>query len=89
MGSPIVRFSLYSPVSPSVFAHSIIGVPSILDPLHRRSVEESTDGFVTYESAHLDNVESECLIDARHTSILNHDATIIEVKRILLEHLRQ
>ena len=47
---------------------------------------EGKDGLVTYSSAHLDGVESECIVRGFHTC-LDLPATIEEVRRILHEHL--
>ena len=66
--------------------HNIIGVledPPLLAP------SGSNDGIVAYESAKMDDVESELVIDAEHTSIHMTGKAIFEVRRILLEHLQE
>jgi hypothetical protein len=69
-------------VVPSVKAHSII--PVLGDGDYR----EGRDGVVSYESAHVEYVESEYIVRSKH-SCLNQPATVEEVRRILHEHLRQ
>jgi pimeloyl-ACP methyl ester carboxylesterase len=71
------------PVSPSVKAHSIIPVSGGGDPL-----DGGKDGVVAYSSAHVDYVESECIVRSKH-SCLNEPAAIEEVRRILHLHLDQ
>lgn len=68
------------PMDPNVPKHSIIAVQS------SGPVEEGNDGVVAYESAHLDDVESEVVIASGH-SVQSNPATVKEVRRILLEHL--
>jgi hypothetical protein len=46
------------------------------------------DGVVKYSSAHLAGVESELVVRSGH-SCQGNPATIEEVRRILLEHLRK
>jgi pimeloyl-ACP methyl ester carboxylesterase len=69
------------PVVPSVKAHSIIPVKD------STNLQNANDGVVAYTSAHLEGVESECIVISKH-SCLNKPATIREVRRILHEHLK-
>ena len=46
------------------------------------------DGVVTYESAHLKEVSSEEIVPEDHVEIHRHPRAILEVQRILLEHLK-
>ena len=48
--------------------------------------DEATDGVVAYESAQLDGVDSELVVESGH-SCLSHPFVIDEVRRILLMHL--
>jgi uncharacterized ion transporter superfamily protein YfcC len=75
--------------------HSIIGV---LPPNERllnwitpagHFGKEKSDGIVPYSSAHLDSVESELVVPADHMQVHQHPLGIMEVRRILLEHLQQ
>jgi pimeloyl-ACP methyl ester carboxylesterase len=69
------------PVAPTIKAHSIIPVKG------KGDVKYGRDGVVSYQSAHVAYVESECVVRAGH-SCLDEPATIEEVRRILYEHLR-
>ncbi len=69
------------PVVPSVTAHSIVAVKG------RDTPPEGGDGVVKYTSAHIAGVESELVVRSGH-SCQSNPATIEEVRRILLEHLR-
>jgi pimeloyl-ACP methyl ester carboxylesterase len=79
-GNRFVRSLSASPIAPGVTAHSIIAV------LGEGPVSGKTDGVVAYESAHLDGVESEKIVRSPHSCQAEPD-TILEVRRILLEHL--
>ncbi len=70
------------PVTPPIKAHSIIPVKGDKVP------PEGKDGVVTYASAHITGVESELVVRSGH-SCQGKPATIEEVRRILLEHLRE
>ena len=52
-----------------------------------RPVSGKTDGFVAYESARLDGVASEKIVRSSHSTQGEPD-TILEVRRILREHVR-
>jgi hypothetical protein len=68
------------PVAPTVVAHSIIPVKGNGD------YHAGRDGVVSYQSAHVDYVESELVVRSGH-SCQNKPATIEEVRRILHKHL--
>ena len=78
--SPFVRALSASPLAPGVAAHSIIAVTGRGDP------RGLNDGVVAYKSAHLDGVESELIVKSPH-SLQTNPATILEVRRILREHV--
>ncbi len=63
-----------------VAMHSIIGA------LRPEGKENTTDGVVAYRSSHLDGVESEVIVQSDH-SVQNNIYAIMEVHRILLEHV--
>ena len=69
------------PVVPPVKAHSIIPVKGGGD------LQRGRDGVVSYQSAHVGYVESEFIVNSKH-SCLDQPATIEEVRRILHEHLK-
>ncbi|EMY16526.1 PGAP1-like domain protein [Leptospira weilii str. Ecochallenge] len=64
---------------PQVKFHSIIGNSKLAD------LNWISDTVVPYESSHLENSESETLIQSEH-SVQNYPPTFLEVKRILKEH---
>lgn len=78
-GSPLSVILPKTPLAPGVTAHSIIAVEGD-GPL-----EEETDGVVAYQSAHIENVESEFIVRSGH-SCQSNTHTIQEVRRILLLH---
>ncbi len=80
--NPIMLKLADIPVAPGITSHSIIAVDG------DGPVEEGDDGVVTYKSAHVPYVESEFIVRWGH-SCQDQPATIEEVRRILLEHLRQ
>ena len=47
------------------------------------------DGVVSRASAHLDDAVSEITVPADHTTVHAHPAAVLEVRRILLEHLAE
>lgn len=67
--------------------HSIVGVS-----LPRKKAEPRSGGkpvgdcVVSYESAHLDGVRSELVVQADHVHVHQHPLAIRELRRILLEH---
>jgi hypothetical protein len=70
------------PLAPGIKGHSIIAVKTDGDPI------DGDDGVVKYQSAHVDYVESEMIVRSGH-SCQDHPVVIEEVRRILLEHLKQ
>ena len=52
-------------------------------------VRQADDGVVEYTSSHLDNIDSELVVDAYHHTIHAHPLTVLEVRRVLLEHLSE
>jgi hypothetical protein len=62
--------------------HSIIGDRG------RGDSPRSSDGVVPYGSSHLDSAQSELIVPANHGA-MNHPKAVAEIRRILLEHLRQ
>ncbi|NND99423.1 MAG: hypothetical protein HKN47_19055 [Pirellulaceae bacterium] len=84
--SPIFPVMQRARYSPRVKFHNIIGVLEEPGFLQRRAGRG--DGIVEYTSARMDDVESELVVDAEHTSIHMVGKTIYEVRRILLQHLQ-
>ena len=69
------------PFRPDVPCHSIIGN-------NQKATPGGTDGVVEYWSSHLDQVRSELVVQSGH-SVQQHPVAIYEVRRILLEHLKE
>jgi hypothetical protein len=85
--SPIFPVLLSSPHLPEVKYHNIIG---IVPPQWWLSViAKESDGVVTKESAHLDDAVSEIVVPADHSTVHTHPLAVLEVRRILLEHLAE
>lgn len=78
--APVLLALLGMPVRPGVKLHSIIGANR---PGPRAS---TTDGVVTYRSSHVDGVVSELVVPSDH-SVQKDPKAILEVRRILMEHL--
>jgi hypothetical protein len=79
-GNPFLRTLADIPVAPGVAAHSIIAVRGSGPP------ETGSDGVVSYASAHIEGVESEFVVRSGHSAQSNPEV-ILEVRRILLEHV--
>ena len=85
-GSPLLERLVREPLESGVAFHSIISIGNA-DPDDPDELAEADDGVVAYESAHLEGVESEALVRSGH-SCQSEPATIRELRRILLEHVR-
>ncbi len=83
--SPVFPVMLRAPRAPWVIYHNIMGkVPS--RGLFKDG-EATGDGVVELNSAHMDDVVSEIMVEAEHQKIHHTPRAILEVRRILLEHL--
>ncbi len=88
--APALTLIAHRPRPAEVRFHSVIGVS-----LNNKLVVEhlfggdgqAGDGVVPYESAHLDEAESELVVQADHYHVQQHPLALREVRRILLEHL--
>ncbi len=81
--SPFIKNLSSMTLAPGVVAHSIISVKNPED-----LEDKWTDGVVSYRSAHIDGVASELVVHSGH-STQDHPQAIEEVRRILLQHLRE
>jgi len=82
--SPFLPVLLEAPAGPRVKYHTIIGkVPG--DSILRR-IAGTSDGIVHVDSAKLDSAVSELTVEADHSGVHRHPRSILEVRRILLEH---
>ena len=80
--APALELLAARPRPPGVHFHSIIG------DIYGKG-QDGTDGLVPYKSAHLDGVDSEIIVPAGHTRLHQHPRAVIEVGRILMEHLQE
>jgi hypothetical protein len=80
--NPGLRALAAIPVSPPIKSHSIIAIEGDDQP------PKGGDGVVKYTSAHQAYTESEFIVRSYH-SCLDQPPAIEEVRRILLEHLKQ
>jgi hypothetical protein len=71
------------PFAPGLPYHSIIG-----NTRRAASLEQMSDGFISYRSAHLDGAASEQIVTTNHRCEANPEV-IAEVRRILLVHLAE
>lgn len=78
-----IRASTNLSIYRNVKYHSIIAVEQPELP-----VEQQSDGVVPYLSAHLAGADSEMVIRSGH-SVQEHSAAILEIRRILYQHLTE
>jgi len=81
--SPMFNVLVDIPVRPEVTAHSIISVRG-----GEAEKDGGSDGVVKYESAHIEGVASELIVDSAH-SCQSQPPVIEELLRILLLHLEE
>jgi len=91
--APALQLLSHRPRPEQVTYHSVIGVSPrnvlLIERLLGGGYRQPSDGVVPYASAHLDEAESELVVDADHYNVHKHPLAILEVRRILLEHARQ
>ncbi len=85
--SPVFPALLRAPRAPWVTFHNIVGMV----PTRKwfQEAEPTGDGVVSYESAHADDSVSEVVVASEHQSIHSTPKAILEVRRILVEHLSE
>lgn len=85
--SPVLPRIIEAPKAPWVKYHTVIGV-----------VDQDTwlgyfagkgDGVVDFESAQLKEAESELVVTSDHNAVHRHPRSVLEVRRILLEHVKE
>jgi pimeloyl-ACP methyl ester carboxylesterase len=84
--SPILPVMLKVARGPWIHFHNVVGQIPKKGWFGGESIGDG-DGIVGFNSAHLDDVDSEIVVDADHSSLHRHPRTVLEVRRILLEHL--
>jgi hypothetical protein len=85
--SPIFPVLLRAPTAPWTKYHNVIGMVPETGFYGRFSA--GSDGVVELASAQIDGVESELVVEAEHQQIHTAPRTILEVRRILKDHLGQ
>lgn len=83
--SPLLPVLVNSRHPPWVKYHNILGVEGYNEA--PAEAAHGGDGIVAFASAHLDSVDSELIVDSDHIHVHRHPLAILEVRRILLEHL--
>ena len=83
--SPLIPVMAEAPNSQGVSYHNIFAVEPRKFADHGRGPEG--DGIVTVASARRDDFDSEISIEATHTTAHRHPLAILELRRVLLEHL--
>ena len=83
--SPFLPVLYAAPAAPWVRYHNVIG----REPPRRwyDKLGNEGDGVVSLASARLDGVDSEIIVPADHSTVHRHPRTILEARRILMEHL--
>ena len=81
---PIFPVLMSAPKANWTQHHNIVGV--IPSQTFVGRVSEKGDGVVGFDSAHLEDVVSELVIEADHLSVHQHPLSVLEVRRILLDH---
>ncbi len=76
---PILKSLGNLPIDDSIPYHTIMGNRG------NQQGGQISDGWVTYESAHLEGAESELIVSSRHDAY-SHPQAIAEIKRILFLH---
>ena len=85
--SPFFPVMLASHTAPWVTYHNIVGLVPERGLIGKFAA--GSDGVVTYESAAMDDVESQLTVPSDHIVVHAHPRAVLEVKRILLEHLAE
>ena len=84
---PIFGVLNRSPRAPWVKYDNIMGMTPKDDWLARFT--EDGDGVVSLKSARIDDVNSELVVPANHTTVHRHARSILKVRDLLLEHLAE
>ncbi len=79
--NPVLKTLVELPFDENVRVHTIAGDRGL------GNAPDSSDGVVSYQSSHLQEALSEKLVPARH-SAHRHPEAIEEIRRILLDHLK-
>ena len=83
--SPVFPALLQAPRAPWVTYHNVVGM--IPTKKFFTEKEATGDGVVSFESAHADDAATEVVVNDEHQEIHRNPKAILEVRRILIEHL--
>lgn len=83
--SPMFDTMINAQRAPWVHYHNVVALVPKKGFLGK--VAAGTDTVVAEKSARMDDVDSELVVTADHTTVHAHPKTILEIRRILLEHL--
>lgn len=81
---PVLPVLLTAPRAPWTRYHNVVAC--VPEEGWLGSLAAGTDGVVAYASAHLEDVDSEIVVESDHVNVHRNPKTILEVRRILLEH---
>lgn len=84
--SPFLPLMLQSAHLPGVRYHNVLGQYPEKGLMGK--VARDSDGVVTTESATLQVADSQIVVTSDHVNVHRHPRTILEVRRVLLEHLQ-
>ncbi len=84
-GSPFFTKMVEGQRAPWVKYHNVLGLVPKQGLFGKMAA--GTDGVVSKESAHMDDVESELIVEADHTTVHAHPQTVQEIRRILFVHM--
>jgi hypothetical protein len=87
--SPIFPAMLTAQRAPWVRYHNIVGRVAEPSFLSRISGDTDGDGVVETVSARVPYAMSEIAVPADHSNVHNHPLAVLEVQRVLREHLRE
>ena len=85
--APVFPVMLASQRAPWVTYHNIIGVTPYHGLLGKLTA--NSDGVVAVDSARITDAVSELVVTADHSGVHSHPLAVLEVRRILLEHLAE
>jgi hypothetical protein len=85
--SAVTRLLLTAERAPWVKYHNVVGVAD--GPLSNADGNDKGDGVVSVASARIDEAVSEITVTADHMTVHQNPRTILEVRRILLDHLSE
>ncbi|NLE37015.1 MAG: alpha/beta hydrolase, partial [Pirellulaceae bacterium] len=83
--SPVFDAMIAGRRAPWVRYHNVVGLVPKQGLFGR--IAAGTDGVVSRESAQMDDVVSELIVEADHSTVHTHPRTVLEVRRILMEHV--